>query len=132
MSLVLVVLVICTGIGLACYGSVQFVWIGFVLVLVASILGTLRWVLTQYVMSLLEPTQNKYAHIYLFPLICLQEFGGGLPHLARQRHRSLSRCARRGICGRPRVRLCPRFLALGRIYSISFCCIYIILECKII
>ncbi|KAF0702950.1 hypothetical protein AaE_015620, partial [Aphanomyces astaci] len=58
-SLFIVVLVICVGIGLASYGTIHFVVIGFVLVLSASILGTLRWVLTQFLMQQMDPRQNK-------------------------------------------------------------------------
>ncbi|RHY36120.1 hypothetical protein DYB30_010910 [Aphanomyces astaci] len=58
-SLFIVVVVICVGIGLASYGTIHFVVIGFVLVLSASILGTLRWVLTQFLMQQMDPRQNK-------------------------------------------------------------------------
>ncbi|KAF0689098.1 Aste57867_19370 [Aphanomyces stellatus] len=60
-ALLAVVVIICTGIGLASYGTLDFVLFGFVLVLSASILGTLRWVLTQYLMQRMgdAATQNK-------------------------------------------------------------------------
>ncbi|ETW05584.1 hypothetical protein H310_03328 [Aphanomyces invadans] len=58
-SLLFVVIVISAGIGLASYGVVHFVMIGFVLVLSASILGTLRWVLTQFFMHQLNTRCDK-------------------------------------------------------------------------
>lgn len=44
---------------LASYGSAQFVWRGFFLVLAASVIGTLRWVLTQ---SLLQTMDDDGSH----------------------------------------------------------------------
>ncbi|KAF0724667.1 hypothetical protein Ae201684_016730 [Aphanomyces euteiches] len=57
--LLVVVVVICFGIGLASYGTIHFVLFGFLLVLFASILGTLRWVLTQFLMHRMDASQNK-------------------------------------------------------------------------
>ncbi|GMF52373.1 unnamed protein product [Phytophthora fragariaefolia] len=58
-----VIVLISSGIGLASYGSAQFVLYGFVLVLAASVIGTLRWVLTQSLLQAMEdsngPPQNK-------------------------------------------------------------------------
>ncbi|CAI5714818.1 unnamed protein product [Peronospora destructor] len=55
--LVAVIVLISSGIALASYGSAHFVLDGFVLVLAASVIGTLRWVLTQ---SLLQSMEDKY------------------------------------------------------------------------
>ncbi|CAH0519480.1 unnamed protein product [Peronospora belbahrii] len=55
-SLVGVIVLISSGIGLASYGSAHFVLSGFLLVLTASVMGTLRWVLTQ---SLLQSMEDK-------------------------------------------------------------------------
>ncbi|CAI5741248.1 unnamed protein product [Peronospora farinosa] len=55
--LVAVIVLISSGIGLASYGSAHFVLHGFVLVLAASVIGTLRWVLTQ---SLLQSMEDNY------------------------------------------------------------------------
>ncbi|UIZ22161.1 hypothetical protein KXD40_005161 [Peronospora effusa] len=55
--LVAVIVLISSGIGLASYGSAHFVLHGFVLVLAASVVGTLRWVLTQ---SLLQSMEDNY------------------------------------------------------------------------
>ncbi|KAL4147084.1 hypothetical protein PRNP1_010840 [Phytophthora ramorum] len=52
--LVVVILLISSGIGLASYGSAHFVLYGFVLVLAASVIGTLRWVLTQSMLQAME------------------------------------------------------------------------------
>ncbi|KAK1937885.1 Solute carrier family 35 member C2 [Phytophthora citrophthora] len=49
-----VIVLISSGIGLASYGSAQFVFYGFVLVLAASVIGTLRWVLTQSLLQAME------------------------------------------------------------------------------
>ncbi|TYZ65828.1 hypothetical protein PybrP1_001555 [[Pythium] brassicae (nom. inval.)] len=46
-----VILLISSGIALASYGAAQFVWRGFALVLAASVIGTLRWVLTQSLLA---------------------------------------------------------------------------------
>ncbi|KAG6622850.1 Drug/Metabolite Transporter (DMT) Superfamily [Phytophthora cinnamomi] len=58
-----VIVFISSGIGLASYGSAHFVLHGFVLVLAASVIGTLRWVLTQSLLQAMEdsngPPQNK-------------------------------------------------------------------------
>ncbi|ETI53598.1 hypothetical protein F442_03489 [Phytophthora nicotianae P10297] len=49
-----VIVLISSGIGLASYGSAQFVFYGFILVLAASVIGTLRWVLTQSLLQAME------------------------------------------------------------------------------
>lgn len=62
-SLFVVIVLISSGIGLASYGSAHFVLYGFVLVLAASVIGTLRWVLTQSLLQAMEdsngPPRNK-------------------------------------------------------------------------
>ncbi|KAF1317841.1 Drug/metabolite transporter, partial [Globisporangium splendens] len=58
-SLVVVILLISSGIGLASYGSTQFVIHGFLLVLAASIIGTLRWVLTQSLLKEMDESSNR-------------------------------------------------------------------------
>lgn len=55
----LIIFLISLGIALASYGSVQFVLEGFLLALTASIVGTLRWVLTQYVLKQTTETKNR-------------------------------------------------------------------------
>lgn len=57
--LFVVILLISSGLMLASYGSAQFVWRGFLLVLCASVIGTLRWVLTQ---SLLQSMDDDGSH----------------------------------------------------------------------
>jgi solute carrier family 35 protein C2 len=52
--LFVVILLISSGLMLASYGSAQFVWRGFLLVLAASIIGTLRWVLTQSLLQTMD------------------------------------------------------------------------------
>ncbi|GMF33470.1 unnamed protein product [Phytophthora lilii] len=56
--LFVVILLISSGIGLASYGSAQFVLYGFVLVLGASVIGTLRWVLTQSMLQAMEESSG--------------------------------------------------------------------------
>ncbi|OQS07209.1 Drug/Metabolite Transporter (DMT) Superfamily [Thraustotheca clavata] len=72
-KLVGVVLFICTGIGMASYGTVNFVLIGFIFVLTASILGTLRWVLTQFLMKNMDATSNHTLAVvyYISPVSAL-------------------------------------------------------------
>lgn len=53
-----VIVLISSGIGLASYGSAQFVFYGFVLVLSASVIGTLRWVLTQSLLQAMEDSNT--------------------------------------------------------------------------
>uniref|UniRef100_M4BW73 Sugar phosphate transporter domain-containing protein n=1 Tax=Hyaloperonospora arabidopsidis (strain Emoy2) TaxID=559515 RepID=M4BW73_HYAAE len=53
-SLFGVIVLISSGIGLASYGSAHFVLYGFLLVLAASVIGTLRWVLTQSLLQAME------------------------------------------------------------------------------
>ncbi|CEG42426.1 tpt-domain-containing protein [Plasmopara halstedii] len=53
-----VILLISSGIGLASYGSAHFVLNGFLLVLAASVIGTLRWVLTQSMLQAMETTHG--------------------------------------------------------------------------
>ena len=53
-SLFGVIVLISSGIGLASYGSAHFVLYGFLLVLAASVIGTLRWVLTQSLLQSME------------------------------------------------------------------------------
>ncbi|KAG7394112.1 hypothetical protein PHYBOEH_005667 [Phytophthora boehmeriae] len=54
-----VIVLISSGIGLASYGSAQFVLYGFLLVLSASIIGTLRWVLTQSLLQTMEDSNRS-------------------------------------------------------------------------
>ncbi|CAI5742496.1 unnamed protein product [Hyaloperonospora brassicae] len=53
-SLFGVIVLISSGIGLASYGSAHFVLYGFLLVLATSVIGTLRWVLTQSLLQSME------------------------------------------------------------------------------
>lgn len=53
------ILLISSGIALASYGSTQFVFHGFLLVLAASIIGTLRWVLTQSLLKEMDESSNR-------------------------------------------------------------------------
>ncbi|KAG7379506.1 hypothetical protein PHYPSEUDO_008516 [Phytophthora pseudosyringae] len=53
-----VIVLISSGIGLASYGSAHFVLYGFVLVLAASVIGTLRWVLTQSLLQAMEDSNG--------------------------------------------------------------------------
>lgn len=53
-----VIVLISSGIGLASYGSAHFVLDGFLLVLAASVIGTLRWVLTQSLLQAMESTHG--------------------------------------------------------------------------
>ncbi|DAZ98664.1 TPA: hypothetical protein N0F65_008790 [Lagenidium giganteum] len=54
-----VIILISSGIALASYGSTQFVMQGFLLVIAASIIGTLRWVLTQSLLAEMEESSNR-------------------------------------------------------------------------
>ncbi|TMW62096.1 hypothetical protein Poli38472_009589 [Pythium oligandrum] len=58
-ALFTVILLISSGIALASYGSTQFVLHGFLLVLSASIIGTLRWVLTQSLLKEMDESSNR-------------------------------------------------------------------------
>ncbi|OQR81075.1 Drug/Metabolite Transporter (DMT) Superfamily [Achlya hypogyna] len=68
-----VVVFICTGIGMASYGTINFVLVGFLLVLSASILGTLRWVLTQFFMKRMEGSSHHTLAVvyYISPVSAL-------------------------------------------------------------
>ncbi|KAJ0393269.1 hypothetical protein P43SY_001088 [Pythium insidiosum] len=72
-SLFTVILLISSGISLASYGSTQFVWHGFVLVLCASIIGTLRWVLTQSLLKAMDESSNRILAVvyYISPASAL-------------------------------------------------------------
>lgn len=59
LALASVILLISSGIALASYGSTQFVVHGFLLVLAASIIGTLRWVLTQSLLKVMDESSNR-------------------------------------------------------------------------
>lgn len=58
---------------LASYGSSQFVWRGFVLVLAASVIGTLRWVLTQSLLKAMDDGSHKILAVvyYISPVSAL-------------------------------------------------------------
>ncbi|KAH9083019.1 hypothetical protein Ae201684P_013922 [Aphanomyces euteiches] len=104
--LLVVVVVICFGIGLASYGTIHFVLFGFLLVLFASILGTLRWVLTQFLMHRMDASQNNP--------FC------GLPHCPHE-------CALVAAdCAPPLWGECILFLIAGGI--LSFLLIYVEVE----
>lgn len=64
-KLVLAVILICCGIGLSSYGAVDYEVIGLVLVLGASIIGTLRWVLTQFLLKQMKD-DHKYRYVVHF------------------------------------------------------------------
>ncbi|EQC30777.1 hypothetical protein SDRG_11538 [Saprolegnia diclina VS20] len=68
-----VVCFICTGIGMASYGTINFVLIGFLCVLLASILGTLRWVLTQFFMKRMTASSHHTLAVvyYISPVSAL-------------------------------------------------------------
>lgn len=72
-ALVVVTMLISSGIALASYGSTQFVLHGFLLVLAASMLGTLRWVLTQSLLSQMEESSNRILAVvyYISPASAL-------------------------------------------------------------
>lgn len=72
-SLFVVILLISSGIALASYGSTQFVLYGFVLVLAASIIGTLRWVLTQSLLKEMDESANRILAVvyYISPASAL-------------------------------------------------------------
>lgn len=72
-SLFLVILLISSGIALASYGSTQFVVHGFVLVLAASVIGTLRWVLTQSLLKDMDKSANRILAVvyYISPASAL-------------------------------------------------------------
>lgn len=72
-SLFVVILLISSGIALASYGSTQFVLHGFVLVLAASIIGTLRWVLTQSLLKEMDESANRILAVvyYISPASAL-------------------------------------------------------------
>lgn len=73
MALCVVVLLISTGIGMASYGSTQFVFHGFVLVMIASIIGTFRWVLTQTLLKEMDQSSNRILGVvyYISPASAL-------------------------------------------------------------
>ncbi|GLE00878.1 hypothetical protein PINS_up009675 [Pythium insidiosum] len=72
-ALFTVILLISSGISLASYGSTQFVLHGFVLVLCASIIGTLRWVLTQSLLKAMDESSNRILAVvyYISPASAL-------------------------------------------------------------
>ncbi|RLN14723.1 hypothetical protein BBJ28_00015664 [Nothophytophthora sp. Chile5] len=57
-----VIALISSGIALASYGSAQFVLRGFLLVLAASVIGTLRWVLTQSLLQAMDDGGSSNRH----------------------------------------------------------------------
>lgn len=67
------ILLISSGIALASFGSTQFVWHGFVLVLAASVIGTLRWVLTQSLLQEMDDSANRILAVvyYISPASAL-------------------------------------------------------------
>ena len=58
-TLVSIVMLISSGIALGSYGSTSFTWIGVTMVLCASILGTMRWVITQFLLQKLPENANN-------------------------------------------------------------------------
>lgn len=72
-ALAVVIVLISSGLMLASYGSTQFVVHGFVLVLAASVIGTLRWVLTQSLLKAMDDSTHRILAVvyYISPASAL-------------------------------------------------------------
>lgn len=76
-SMIFIVFIICTGVGLTAAGEVQFSWFGFLLIQLASMASGLRWSLTQMLLPRSSTASHPVATLYQLSPYTFVFFGMG-------------------------------------------------------